>query len=422
MGVIEFSERECTIRGMKSVIFVAPVALEATQRFLRAAVRLHGVRLSIIGQDGPERLSPEIARKLAAYERIADCHDPAQLEQAVRTIQSRTGQACQVLLAILEPIQVPVAQVRERLGIPGMSVESALNFRDKSRMKDVLRAADLPCARHRSCNSVAEVAQFVASSGFPLVIKPQAGAGAKNTHKVETREQLDALLRSTPVSPQQPLYVEEFVQGDEFSFDSISINGHAVFHSVSRYLPTPLHVLENPWIQWVVHLPLDITGPDYAAIHRAGPKALEALGAGTNLTHMEWFRRRDGSIAISEVAARPPGAQFTTLLSVAHDTDFYQAWVELMVHGTFTPPKRVASVGCAYLRGQGSGRIQRVLGMDQITRELGPLLYERHLPEIGAAPRDTYEGDGYIIVRGPDSKTVEQALARVVETVRVEVS
>jgi hypothetical protein len=149
---------------------------------------------------------------------------------------------------------------------------------------------------------------------------------------------------------------------------------------------------------------------------------LEALGVGTNLTHMEWFRRRDGSIAISEVAARPPGAQFTTLLSVAHGTDFYQAWVELMVHGTFAAPKRSASVGCAYLRGQGSGRIQRVLGMDQIVRELGPLLYERHLPEIGAAPRDSYEGDGYIIVRGPDSKTVEQALARVVETVRVELA
>jgi hypothetical protein len=60
--------------------------------------------------------------------------------------------------------------------------------------------------------------------------------------------------------------------------------------------------------------------------------------------------------------------------------------------------------------------------MDQIVRELGPLLYERHLPEIGAAPRDSYEGDGYIIVRGPDSKTVEQALARVVETVRVELA
>lgn len=407
---------------MKSVIFVAPAAMEATQRFLKAAVRTRGMRLSIIGQDGPERLAPEIAQRLAGYERIADCHDPAQLEAAVKSLVRRLGAPCDALLAILEPIQVPVAQVRERLGIAGMGVDSALNFRDKSRMKDVLRAHDLPCARHRSCKSAAEAADFAAQSGYPIVVKPQAGAGAKNTHKVETRDQLESLLRSTPVSPQQPLYVEEFVQGDEYSFDSVSIAGRHVFHSVSRYLPTPLHVLENPWIQWVVHLPLDISGPEYAAIHRAGPKALDALGAGTNLTHMEWFRRRDGSIAISEVAARPPGAQFTTLLSLAHGVDVYQAWVELMVHGEFAPPRRVASVGCAYLRGQGHGAIKRVLGIDAIVKELGPLLVERHLPEIGSAPRDSYEGDGYIIVRGPDSKTVEQALARVVETVRVEVA
>ena len=65
----------------------------------------------------------------------------------------------------------------------------------------------------------------------------------------------------------------------------------------------------------------------------------------TGLSHMEWFRRGDGSIAISEVGARPPGAQFTTLLSFAHDLDFYRAWAELMVHETFTPPTHCSIPG-----------------------------------------------------------------------------
>jgi hypothetical protein len=114
-------------------------------------------------------------------------------------------------------------------------------------------------------------------------------------------------------------------------------------------------------------------------------------------------------------------SQFTTLLSIAHGVDFYKGWIELMVHGRFDPPRRVQAVGCAYLRGQGSGTIKRIVGMDEAVREVGPLLYERHLPEIGAAPRDTYEGDGHVILRGEDNKAVEQALARVVELVRVEV-
>ena len=60
-------------------------------------------------------------------------------------------------------------------------------------------------------------------------------------------------------------------------------------------------------------------------IRAAGHRALAALGMGTGLSHTEWFRRADGSIAISEVGARPPGAQFTTLMSYAHDVDFYRA-------------------------------------------------------------------------------------------------
>ena len=71
------------------------------------------------------------------------------------------------------------------------------------------------------------------------------------------------------------------------------------------------------------------------------------------MSHLEWFRRGDGSIAISEVAARPPGAQFMTLMSYACDTDMYRAFAQLMVFETFTPPVRRYATGAAYLRAQG---------------------------------------------------------------------
>ncbi len=84
--------------------------------------------------------------------------------------------------------------------------------------------------------------------------------------------------------------LEEFVSGTEHSFDSIVINGKPVWHSISRYMPAPLQVLENPWIQWCVFLPKDISGEEFAPIRDAGFKAVEALGLQTGLSHMEWFR------------------------------------------------------------------------------------------------------------------------------------
>lgn len=405
---------------MQNVIFVAPFALEATMRFLRPALALPGVKLALIGQEPVERLPEELRAKLAAYHRVEDAMQADQLLSAVRTVARGWNGKVDRIVAILEQLQVPVAEVRAKLGLPGLSVEAAMNFRDKARMKNVLRANDLPCARHRLCSSDREAFAFGDASGFPIVVKPPAGAGAKNTFRVDSREQLASWLKTSPIQAEHPLLLEEFIQGEEYSFDTVTIGGRHVFHSIGRYSPTPLDVLQNPWIQWVVYLPRRIDTPDFAGIRAAGPKALDALGMDTGLSHMEWFRRRDGSVAISEVAARPPGAQFTTLMSYAHDHDFYRAWIELMVFDTFTVPERKYSAGAAYLRGQGQGRVKSIRGLEQAQKELGDLVVEAKLPQIGQTPKEGYEGEGYVVVRHPETEVVVNALNRMIEIVRVD--
>ena len=79
------------------------------------------------------------------------------------------------------------------------------------------------------------------------------------------------------------------------------------------------------------------------------------LGVRDALTHMEWFHRPDGSIAVSEVAARPPGAQISSMLGYVHDVDFYRVWAELVILGTFEVPERRYAAGTAYLRRAGAG-------------------------------------------------------------------
>jgi hypothetical protein len=142
----------------------------------------------------------------------------------------------------------------------------------------------------------------------------------------------------------------------------------------------------------------------------------------TGLSHMEWFRRKDGSVAVSEVGARPPGAQITTLVSRATDTDFVRTWAELMVLGTFTPPERKYAAGMAYLRGQGSGTVRAIHGLDRLTEATRALVTDHHLPALGAAPRPTYEGDGWVLVRHPETARVVEALRELISTVRVELA
>ncbi len=406
---------------VQHVIFTAPFFMEATNRFIAGAAALPGIRLSLISQDPLERLPSGIAQRLTGHWRVADALDPAQIVAAAQHLAHRHG-AVSRMIASLEQLQVPLAVAREQLGLPGLSVEAALNFRDKARMKTVLSEAGVPCARHALVGERAVAEAFAGQVGFPMVVKPPAGAGGKSTFRVESPEQLAAFLDRHPPHPDNLTLFEEFVRGDEYSFDSVCIDGKMVWHSISRYLPSPLEVMENDWIQWCVMLPRDISGAQYDPIREAAGRGLEALGMHTGLSHMEWFELGDGRLALSEVGARPPGAQITSLLSYVHDMDFYQAWPGLMVFDRFEPPPRHYAAGAAYFRGQGRGRVKRIHGLDEAQRRFGSIVMEAKLPSAGQLPSDSYEGDGYVIVRHPESDVVEQALREIVQLIRVELA
>lgn len=405
---------------MPDVIFAVPFAMENTMRFLRAVNSVPGVRVGVISQEPRERLPADLQPEIKGFAQMQDAMDPDQIAGAIKAVAKQWKGNVDRVFGILEQAQVPLAQARERLGLPGLSVAAARNFREKALMKDVFRQHGLPCARHCLASTPAAAIAFARDLGGPIVVKPPAGAGAKSTVRIDRVADLETYLRGAPPTQASPLLLEEFVVGREFSFDSVTLGGKHLLHSVSCYFPTPLEVLQKPWIQWCVLLPRQIDGPEYAAIHRVGPLALSALGLETGVTHMEWFQRPDRSIAISEVAARPPGAHFMSLMSYAHGIDFYRAWAELMIFDRFETPRRSFATGAAYLRGQGEGKVVRVRGLERAQRELGPLVVEAKLPELGQAPSGSYEGEGHVILRHPDTRVVEEGLQRVVTLLGVE--
>ena len=413
---------------MMHVVFAVPFAMENTLRFVRAVASLPGVRLSVVSQDGPDRLPAELRAQLVGFEQVGDGMQARDVEAGVARLQDQHGPV-ERLLGVLEPLQEPLAEVRERLSIRGMDSRTSTNFRDKAKMKEVFASAGVPCARHRLGSTVEDALAFAEQSGYPVVCKPPAGAGSKATARCEDPDALRAFLSEVQPAPGREVLLEEFVVGREYSFDSLTVNGQHVLHNIACYYPTPLEVMENPWIQWCVVLPRDLDEPEFAEIHRTGPRALDALGMWTGISHMEWFRRHDGSVAISEVAARPPGAQFMSLMGHVLDVDMYRLFAQLMVFERVDVPPRRFAAGAAYLRGQApstlraAGRplhVRAVRGLEEVRRRLGACVVEAKLPEVGAPKTDSYEGDGYLIVRHPDSEFVRRAVQEIVATVRVD--
>ncbi|HEX3763055.1 MAG TPA: ATP-grasp domain-containing protein [Kofleriaceae bacterium] len=402
---------------MRNVVFVAPFPLDTTMRFARAAAGLDDVRMLGIMQEPPRGSDAGMFADLVT---VNDGLDPSQLVAAARLLVRRHG-AIHRVLGILEALQVQLGEVRRALGVPGTDPDTAERFRDKARMKDELRSHGLPCARHRLLRSWNDAEAMIAEIGLPVVLKPPAGMGCKATWRVRTVDELRAALAAIHASPDNPALAEELLIGREHSFETITIGGQVRFHSLSRYYPTPLEVMETPWIQWVCVLPRDVAGAEWSDAIELGVRAVSALGLDTGFTHMEWFRRDDGSLAIGEIAARPPGANIVRMTGLAHDADMYRAWARAVVDDAFDGPyTRRYAVGCAYLRGVGRGRVLRVNGVDRAQELVGRHVVESRLPEPGAPRSDSYEGDGYVIVRHPDTEVVTAAMKTIIETIQVQ--
>ena len=297
-----------TVGAVVDVVFVAPYAMEATNRFLAAFLGVGDARVAVVSNEPLERFPESLRGRFAAHWRVGDCLDADQLAHGVGSVGAALG-GIDVLTGILEPLQVPLAQVRDRLGIAGMNAETAENFRDKARMKAVFDRAGIPCARHARVDS-ADAARGVHHDWrTPVVVKPLAGMGAKSTFRLDDADAIERWLAQSPPTVDAPVLMEEFLTGREFSFESVLVDGELVWHSICRYDPTPLTVVENPWIQWSVVLPRRIDGDEFAAIRTVGADAVRSLGMSTGLSHLEWFpspRRLGGDLGGRRPAAGRP--------------------------------------------------------------------------------------------------------------------
>jgi len=184
------------MRSVRTVVFVAPFPLPTTLEFARAVGNLPGVRVIGVVMKPPPKPSQW---GFHAIETVADALDVGQLEAAVSRIQARYGRVHR-LLGVLEDVQLQLSVVRERMSIPGPTPQVTQRFRDKGHMKDALRAAGLPCARHARVQSAEDAWAFVEKVGFPVVMKPPAGAGCRATWRVSSPQDLvQALAEYRPI-------------------------------------------------------------------------------------------------------------------------------------------------------------------------------------------------------------------------------
>ena len=383
-----------------NVIMISP-GFPVEQPFFTSGLARLGNHVIGLG-DQSEHDLPEIARQsLAAYLQVSISDEAAVL---AKIDEIARGVHIDRVECTWEPYMVLAARIRERLNLPGMSVEQTVPFRDKEIMKQVLDRHGIRTPKHESTMSRDGVRNAARQIGFPICVKPIAGAGSADTYRVDSPEELEQILPL--LGHVKEVSVEEFIEADEFTFDTICIDGEIRFFNICRYRPRPLMGRSHQWISQQTIVLRDVQADEYESGRRMGAEVIRALGFQTGFTHMEWYRKPDGEAVFGEIAARPPGANTVDLMNFANDIDLYTGWAEAVTRKTFSiPVERKQNAGHIFKRAQGEGRIQRIEGLEGLMADFGPHLCVVDLLPIGAPRRDwkqTLRSDGMIIVRHPD--------------------
>lgn len=361
--------------------------------------------------DQPQSALPEVVRKsLAAYLHVRSLWQEQQVVEELRNWLR--GKRLDRIECLWEPGMLLAAQLREALGVPGMSVQETVPFRDKEKMKQVLDAAGVRTPRHFPATTSQQCWEAAERIGFPIILKPIAGAGSADTYRVNDADDLrDVLprLRHVPM-----VSVEEFIDAEEFTFDTITIDGRIAYYNIDWYRPRPLIARSNEWISPQCIALRNVDQPDLAGGTKMGYDVIRALGFKTGFTHMEWYRKADGEVVFGEIGARAPGAHHVDQMNFACDFDVFREWGNAVTHGRFdTRIERRYNVATIYKRAQGNGRIRAIEGLDEIYRRFGSAIVWNTLLPIGALRRNwlqTLISDGFLMLRHPElATTIEMA-------------
>ncbi|MEJ2664573.1 MAG: ATP-grasp domain-containing protein [Spirochaetia bacterium] len=196
-----------------------------------------------------------------------------------------------------------VAYAAERLGLPGIPYEVALDATDKGRMREVFKANHVPSPDFRCITAETRLAELEGELRFPVVVKPADNMGARGVVKAESPDQLrQAVSRGFMYSRSHKVIIEEYVEGPEFSLDAIVYKGEITVCGVAdRDIRFPPYFVEMGHT-----MPTAYNRATVSAVEKVFCQGIKALGITNGAAKGDIKLSGQGPV-VGEIAARLSG-------------------------------------------------------------------------------------------------------------------
>ena len=366
---------------MKNFVFISPNFPTNYWQFCRE-LRNNGMNVLGIGDAPYEGLSRELRESLCEYYKVGSLENYEEVYRAVAFFIHKHGRI-DWLESNNEYWLERDARLRTDFHITsGFQTEDIPRIKYKSRMKEFYKKAGIPAARWHLVEGPADCLAFIGEVGWPVVVKPDNGVGASDTHKLGCEADLERFLREK--DPAVPYIMEEFVHAEVNSYDAvIGPEGEPIFET-GNVTPFSIMDIVNNDDNSIYYIVKDLPEDTRAA----GRAAVKSFGVKSRFVHFEFFRLtqdqaglgKKGRVVALEVNMRPCGGFSPDMMNFANSTNVYKIWADMIACGESSLPAG-EHFFCAYA-GRRDGKPFRLGHRELLEKYRDSLRMVERIPDV----------------------------------------
>ena len=362
-------------------IFISPQFPKTYWNFCDR-LRRNGVNVLGIGDSPYDTLSEELKASLTEYYKVDSLEDYDQAFRAVAFFSFKYGKIDWIESNNEYWLGLD-ARLRTDFHVTTGVQENEIEFLKEKRLMKVRYAeGNIPTARQHIVSTLEAAKEFIALTGYPVIVKPNIGVGATDTYTLTSDAELENFYAHLP---EVSYVMEEFITGDIRSYDAVvDSNGDPLFESMTVWPPSIADiVLKQTDLSYYVAAEV----PE--KLRELGRRTVKAFGVKSRFVHLEFFcltkpkkgLGKVGDFVALEVNMRPAGGYTPDMMDFAHSTDVYQIWADMVTHDKRLLPVSEKEYFCAYA-GRRDG-VQYLHSHEEIMEKYGDrMMMQEEMPPM----------------------------------------
>ena len=303
-------------------------------------LRNNGVNVLGIGDADYNSLKPELKNALTEYYKVNSMENYDEMFRAVAFFSFKYGKIDWIESNTEYWLELD-ARLRTDFNVTtGANAEEVVKYKSKFDQKKYYQLGGIPTARCTHVTTIEAARSFLNEVGYPVIVKPDNGAGASHTYKLEKDDDLD---RFFAMKPYDEFVMEEFITGDIYSYDAIiDSKGEPLYESSTSWPPSVADIVNYQLDLGYYHM---ATLPKQ--LQERGRAAVKAFNVKSRFVHLEFFCLTKakpglgevGDFVALEVNMRPAGGYTADMMNYAHETDVYQIWADMVCYDERRKPE-----------------------------------------------------------------------------------